>query len=103
MGSSSTSSAGSSRAELWQGVAEGILGTPGTLPEATRRAIAAGDDPAELVPLLAKVRRDAYKIVDSDVAGLDEDAVIEAALAAALTVSLDRRAAALAAIEDAAG
>lgn len=99
MGSSGTSSAGSSRAELWDRVVEGILATPGALPEPVRRGIAAGDDPAELAPLLAKVRREAYKVVDADVAGLDEDAVIEAALAAALTVSLDRRAAALAALE----
>ncbi len=43
------------------------------------------------------MRRHAYRIVDADVAGLDEDAVLEAVLAAALGASLDR--AALAALE----
>jgi hypothetical protein len=97
--SSPTSSAASSRTEGWQRVAEAILGTPGTLSEESRRAIARGEDPPELAALLDKVRRHAYRVVDRDVAGLDEDAVIEAALAAALGVSLDRREAALAAVE----
>jgi hypothetical protein len=82
----------------WERVAEAILATPGALPEATRRAIAAGDDPPELAGLLGKVRRHAYRIVDADVAGLDEDAVLEGVLAAALGAALERRTAALEAI-----
>ena len=78
--------------EGWQRVTEGILGTAGALPPATRAAIFHGDDPPELAPLLDKVRRHAYRITDADVAGLDADVVIEACLAAALGEALrDRR------------
>jgi hypothetical protein len=89
------------RDQAWQRVAEAILGTPGTLSEDVRRAIARGDDPPELASLLAKVRRQAYRIVDADVAGHEEDAVLEATLAAALAVALEQRSAALAAVEGA--
>jgi hypothetical protein len=81
--------------EGWQRVAEGILETPGALDPAVRRAIYAGDDPSELAPLLEKVRRHAYKIVDRDIEGLDADVVIEACLAAALGEALTDRARAL--------
>jgi hypothetical protein len=87
------------RDEHWQRVAEAIVATPGALPDETRRAIARGEDPSELAALLEKVRRAAYTIVDEDVAELDDDVVVEAALAAALGVALDRRAAALEAVE----
>jgi hypothetical protein len=86
------------RDTAWDRVAEAILATPGALPEETRRAIARGDDPAELAPLLDKVRRHAYRIADRDVEGLDPDVVIEASLAAALGVALEERRKALEAI-----
>lgn len=76
----------------WQRVTEAILGAPGKLDPAVRAAIFHGDDPPELAPLLDKVRKHAYTIVDRDVEGLDPDVVIEAALAAALGEALgDRR------------
>jgi hypothetical protein len=84
--------------EEWERVARAILATPGALDPDTRRAIAAGDDPADLAPLLDKVRRHAYRIVDADVAGLDEDSVLEGVLAAALGAALERRTAALEAL-----
>ena len=86
------------RDAAWERVAEAILSTPGALSEETRRGIAQGDDPPELAPLLDKVRRHAYRIVDTDVEELDPDVVIEAALAAALGVALAQRRAALEAI-----
>jgi hypothetical protein len=86
------------RDAAWDRVAEAILATPGALPEETRRAIERGDDPSELAPLLDKVRRHAYRIVDRDVEGLDPDVVIEASLAAALGVALEERRKALEAI-----
>jgi hypothetical protein len=86
------------RDRAWEHVAQAILATPGALPEKTRRAIASGEDPPELAPLLDKVRRHAYRIVDRDVEGLDPDVVIEAALAAALGVALEQRRQALKAI-----
>jgi hypothetical protein len=68
------------------------------LPPDLRRSICAGDDPPELAALLAKVRTCAYAIVDADVAGRDADVVIEAALAAALGVTLRERERALEAL-----
>jgi hypothetical protein len=69
---------------------------PGELGENERRAIAAGRGPAS--PLLDKVRQHAYKVVDADLAGLSDDAAIEAILAAALGAADERRRAALEAI-----
>lgn len=82
----------------WQGVCEAMLGGDGTLTPAQRCAIFAGDDPPELAPLLDKVRLHAYRIVDADVAGLETDVVVEAALAAALGVALAERRRALEAL-----
>jgi hypothetical protein len=86
--------------ESWQRLAEAILETPGTLDVATRRAIFDGNDPPELAPLLEKVRRRAYAIVDGDVAGLDVDVVVEATLAAALGEALRDRERAYAALAE---
>jgi hypothetical protein len=103
MVASSRSSSGASSppdryADAWQRVAEAVLESEGVLPPYVRRAIARGDDPADLAPLLAKVRAHAYRIIDSDVAGLETDAVLEAVLAAALAEGDKRRLAALKAI-----
>ena len=57
-----------------------------------------GDDPPELAPLLAKVRRTRTRSSTRDVEGLDSDVVLEAVLAAALAEGDERRRAALKAI-----
>jgi hypothetical protein len=98
VGSSPTSSASSSSDALWQPVVEAILGTPGALSPEARSRIFLGDDPPELAALLDKVRRHAYRIVDADLESLGVDAVIEAALAAALGEALQDRRRALEAI-----
>ena len=85
-------------AEAWERVAHAVLESAGALAPDVRRAIARGDDPAELAPLLDKVRRHAYRIVDADVEGIDVDVVVEAVLAAALAEGDRRRRAALGAI-----
>jgi hypothetical protein len=99
---SSSSSSGVSSAdpyaEAWSRVDKAILDSPGALPAYVRRAIARGEDPPEVARLLAKVRREAYKVVDRDVDGLDADVVLEAVLAAALAEADARRLAALRAI-----
>ena len=99
---SSSSSSGASSADphgaAWARVDAAILESPGALPAYVRRAIARGEDPPELAALLVKVRREAYKIVDRDVEGLDVDVVLEAVLAAALAEGDARRVAALRAI-----
>jgi hypothetical protein len=72
--SSSSSSAGSSRADdLWRSVGE-----------------AAGDQP-ELTPLLEKVRDCAWRITDADVAGLEADALYEAVLPVAFAAADEKR------------
>jgi hypothetical protein len=86
-------------AAAWAAVEAAILRETGSLDTAIREAIARGDDPAELAPLLDKVRRHAYRIVDNDLAGLDDDVALEAILAAALGAADKRRLAALAALE----
>jgi hypothetical protein len=100
--SSRSSSAGSSPPDPyaggWAHVERAILDSPGTLSSEVRRAIAAGAAPAELAALVEKVRLHAYKTVDADVAGLDDDAAMEAILAAALGSADERRRAALEAI-----
>jgi hypothetical protein len=100
---SSRSSSGASSppdpyAGAWQRVAEAVLESEGALPAYVRRAIARGDDPADLAPLLEKVRVHAYRIVDRDVEGLETDVVLEAVLAAALAEGDRRRRSALKAI-----
>ena len=88
-------------AGAWAAVEAAVLREPGSLDVAVREAIARGDDPEELAPLLDKVRRHAYRIVDGDTAGLDDDVALEAVLAAALGAADERRRAALAALEQA--
>lgn len=79
--SSSTSSAGSSRAdELWRRVGE-----------AAGRA-------GEMTPFLEKVRDCAWRITDADVAGLDADALYEAVLPVAFAAADEKRRAAYEAI-----
>jgi hypothetical protein len=72
--SSSTSSAGFSRAdELWRRVGE------------------AAGPAGEMTPLLEKVRDAAWTITDADVAGLDADALYEAVLPVAFAAADEKR------------
>jgi hypothetical protein len=96
--SSDASSLPDPHADAWERVSEAVLESEGSLQAYVRRAIARGDDPPELAPLLEKVRVHAYRIVDADVAGLDPDLVLEAVLAAALGSGDARRRAALKAL-----
>jgi hypothetical protein len=85
-------------ADAWHAVEDAVLSSPGAVQAYVRRAIARGEDPPELAPLLAKVREHAYRIVDADVEGLNVDVVVETVLAAALGEGDRRRVAALEAI-----
>jgi hypothetical protein len=100
---SSRSSSGASSpddpyADAWDRVTEAVLESEGSLPAYVRRGIARGEDPADLAPLLEKVRAHAYRIVDADVAVRAPDVVLEAVLAAALGSGEERRRAALKAL-----
>ena len=80
---SSSSSAGSSPAELWRRVGEAVgpvVERPG------------------LEPLLDKVRQRAYAITDADVEGLTADELYEAVLPVAFEVADEQRRRALEAI-----
>lgn len=83
---------------------DAVLGGRGSLPGATRLALATGRDlPPELQPYADKVARHAYRVTDRDLdelraAGYDDDAIFEITVAVALGVGLHRRDAGLAAI-----
>jgi hypothetical protein len=72
-------------AERWQRVRAAILAPAGSA------AIARGEDPPALAALLDKVRRQAHRISDADVAAVDVDALYEAVLAAAFGVADEKR------------
>jgi hypothetical protein len=75
-------------AAAWARVAQAITEPAGALPPSVRRGIRNGDDPADLAPLLDKVRCHAHRIVDADLPpARSDDEVFEAVLAAALGAS----------------
>ena len=84
---------------------DAVLGERGSLPYATRLALATGRDiPPELEPYAQKVARHAYRVTDADLetlrrAGYDDDAIFELTVAVALGVGLHRRDVGLAALE----
>ena len=83
--------------DVMQRLHDAVLGERGTLPYATRLALATGRDvPAELRPYADKVARHAYRVTDGDLealrdAGYDDDAIFEITVAVALGVGLHRR------------
>lgn len=90
-----------------QRLKERVLDGPGKLSPAVRRAIACdtgGEEiPPALLPYLDKVAHHAYKVTDEDVqellrAGLSEDEIFEATVAAALGAGLKRLRAGLTAL-----
>lgn len=90
---------------LVDAVVSAILDAPGSTPVGLRHRVrdAAGDD-ARFAPYLAKVRRHAYRILDSDLeplarAGLDDDGIFELTAAAALGEAQRRLQAGLAALQ----
>ena len=82
--SSSSSSAGSSPAELWQRVGE---------------AVGPVVDRTDLAPVLDKVRERAYTITARDVEGLTADELYEAVLPVAFAVADEKLRAALEALD----
>ena len=75
-------------------------------PEVRRAAAFGGELPGPLAAYTDKVRRHAYKVVDSDITGLrdagyTEDEIFEATAAAAVGAGLTRLRAALRAVGDA--
>jgi hypothetical protein len=80
-----------------------VMESSGATDRALRAAVASGVDvPADLAPVIAKIRAHAYKVTDEDIealkkAGRSEDEIFELTCAAALGVSIHRATRALAA------
>jgi hypothetical protein len=81
-------------ASLRQATADALLRGPGTVPEELRQAIAAGTPPADLAPLVEKVRSRAYTVTDRDLdvlrARYTEEQLFEIIAAAAWGAASDR-------------
>jgi alkylhydroperoxidase family enzyme len=85
--------------------AAALLGGSGATPAELRRAIAFGNPPPDLQPLVDKIRSRAYTVTDQDLDALrshyTEDQLFEIVAAAAFGAASDRLAAAHRALEDA--
>ena len=92
-------------ASLRNATSAAVLRSAGTVPADLRRAIAAGQPPAELAPLIEKIRSRAHTVSDQDVEALKhrytEDQLFEIIVAAALGAADERRSAARRVLEDA--
>jgi hypothetical protein len=92
----------SPRAELRRLLEESVIGAPGSLDAAVRRAaFERGELPAELAVFAARVRDRAYQITDEEVAALklDDDTIFELIIAVAVGEAKRRLDAARAAID----
>lgn len=91
--------------ELKQGTEAAVLTGPGTTPPALRQAVAAGAPPAELIALVEKIRKHAYKVTDADLVALrakfSEDQLFEIVVSAAFGAANARLHSGLKALEDA--
>ena len=80
-----------------------VMESSGATDRALRAAAASGKElPADLAPVIAKIRAHAYKVTDEDIealkqAGRSEDEIFELTIAAAVGVSILRASRALAA------
>ena len=91
-------------ADVLQRLHDAVLSERGSLPHATRLALATGREiPEPLRPFADKVARYAYRVTDGDVAalrdaGYDDDAIFELTVSVALGAGLRRRDIGLAAL-----
>ena len=85
--------------------AAALLQGPGTTSSAVRQAIASGSAPAELMPLVQKIRWQAFAVTDQDLDALrdryTEDQLFEIIVAAAFGAASDQIASAQRALEEA--
>jgi hypothetical protein len=83
-----------------------VLEGPGRLPAELRQAVARGENPGDLAPLLAKIRRQAFTVTDDDIAalmapggpGYGQDEVFELVVSTTLGAAEARYVAAMAAL-----
>jgi len=92
-------------AALRDATAAALLDRPGDIPVDVRRAIAFGTPPDDLAPLVQKIRTDARRVTDRDVAALreryTEAQLFEVIVSAAFGAAHERLTAARRALEDA--
>lgn len=81
-------------AALRDATAAALLDAPGDLSSDVRRAIASGTPPADLVPLVQKIRSDARSVTDGDLDALrgryTEDQLFEIIVSAAFGAARER-------------
>jgi hypothetical protein len=92
-------------AALRNATSAALLDAPGDVPAGVRRAIAFGTPPADLGPLVTKIRTDARSITDSDIDALrgryTESQLFEIIVSAAFGAAHERLSAARRALEEA--
>ena len=92
-------------AALRNATAAALLDAPGSVPSDVRRAIAFGAPPADLAPLVQKIRTDARSVTDRDIDALrgryTEDQLFEVIVSAAFGAAHERLTAARRALEEA--
>ena len=91
--------------ELKQATEKAVLTGPGTTTPELRQSIAAGAPPDELVTLVEKIRKHAYKVTDADMDALrqkfSEDQLFEIVVSAAFGAANDRLRFGMKALEEA--
>ena len=92
-------------ADLRNATEAAVFDGGGETPSELRRAVAKGDVPPNLAPLVEKIRLRAHSVTDTDVDGLrvhySDDQLFELIVAATFGAASERLAAALRALEDA--
>ena len=92
-------------AALRAATAAALLRGPGSIPQELREAVARGVPPADLAPLVEKIRRHAYKVTDEDIdrllARYSEHQLFEIIVSTAFGAAEARVRAGLRALEDA--
>jgi hypothetical protein len=92
-------------AALRDATAAALLDAAGDVPTEVRRAIAFGNPPADLAPLVRKIRSDARSVTDGDLDALrgryTEDQLFEVIVSAAFGAAHERLTAARRALDEA--
>jgi hypothetical protein len=91
-------------ADLRRATRDSVLAGPGAAPSELRQRVARGDAPADLAPVVEKIRKYAYRVTDDDLGSLaksyDEDQLFEIVLAAAIGAAGDKLDRAMALLEE---
>ena len=90
---------------LKEAISEAVMRGPGRIPPEVRQAVARGEAPEELRPLVEKIRREPWKVTDEDLGALrarySEDELFELMVATVCGAADERLQAAMKALEGA--